>query len=365
MNRETSEWTIRMLVDFRHRINVDAEYQRAPVWSKAQKALLIDSILRDFDIPKIILRKQPEGSQFLFDVIDGKQRLTAIWEFFSDSFAISRSAEDYPRLGNLGGKSWTDLSVQAKDKLQFSNITVSRIAEVDDDEIRELFLRLQSGEPLNSAEKRNAMKGPVRDFVTDRLAKHSFWDLAGIRTARFGREEHAAILLLLVSKNGPASLKSADLSELYEDHNFDPNGSEAQTTLRLLDMLNEVASFDKGFIKTRWGLVDLSISLLRLDRRGRNLSYADVMTFFKNFEQVRRNVSEFLSDLQTSLVYEIRTTEDLSTIGEVWTLPKDLPKDMFNYHMAFAREGASEQNVRLRADIMYKRIDNFLRPRDI
>lgn len=361
MQRETNEWTIRMLVDFRHRINVDAEYQRAPVWSKAQKALLIDSILRDFDIPKIILRKRPEGSRILFDVIDGKQRLTAIWEFFSDTFTIPKSAEAYPRLGNIGGKKWTNLSVQAKDKLQFSNITVSRIAETKDEEIRELFLRLQRGEPLNAAEKRNAMKGPVRDFVADRLAKHSFWELTGIRTARFGREEHAAILLLLVLKNGPTSLKSADLSVLYEDHRFDPNGSDAQTTIGLLDMLSEVASLDKGFIKTRWGLVDLSISLLRLNQEGYHYSPTDVMKFFRKFEQTRRYVSEFLSDLQTNLVYEIRTTEDLRMISE---LPKDLPRDMLTYHMAFAREGASEQNVKARADIMHRKIEEFLRLKD-
>ena len=364
MHRETNEWTIRMLVDFKHRINVDAEYQRAPVWSKAQKALLIDSILRDFDIPKIILRKQPEGSRFLFDVIDGKQRLTAIWEFFSNVFAIPRSAAPYPLLGNLRGKHWADLSVQAKDKLQFSNITVSRIADVDDDEIRELFLRLQRGEPLNAAEKRNAVKGPVRDFVAERLAKHSFWGLTGIRPKRSGREEHAAILLLIVSKNGPASLKSADLIELYEDSSFDPNGSEAQTTLRLLDVLSKVASYDEGYIRTRWGLVDLFISLLRLDQSGRRFSYSDVMTFFRDFEQSRREVSALLSDLQTNLVDEIRTTDDLSKISELFTLPKDIPKDMLTYHMAFAREGASEQNVRARADIMHTRIDKFLRSSD-
>ena len=56
MRKETSEWTVRMLADFRGRINVDAEYQRGNVWSQAQQALLIDSILRGFDIPKIFLR---------------------------------------------------------------------------------------------------------------------------------------------------------------------------------------------------------------------------------------------------------------------------------------------------------------------
>ena len=52
MRRETTEWSIRMLADFRSRINVEAEYQRAPVWSQPQQALLIDSIMRGFEIPK-------------------------------------------------------------------------------------------------------------------------------------------------------------------------------------------------------------------------------------------------------------------------------------------------------------------------
>ena len=57
MRKETSEWNIRMLVDLQNRINVDAEYQRGKVWSRAQQALLIDSILRNFDIPKNLFTK--------------------------------------------------------------------------------------------------------------------------------------------------------------------------------------------------------------------------------------------------------------------------------------------------------------------
>ena len=82
MRRETSEWSVRMLADFQSRINVDAEYQRGKVWSQPQQALLIDSVMRGFDIPKIFLRKLPDGNPYLFDVIDGKQRLTAIWSLF-------------------------------------------------------------------------------------------------------------------------------------------------------------------------------------------------------------------------------------------------------------------------------------------
>lgn len=65
MRRETSQWSIRMLTDFESRINVDTEYQRGKVWPQPQQALLIDSIIRGFDIPKIFLRKLPDGSLYL------------------------------------------------------------------------------------------------------------------------------------------------------------------------------------------------------------------------------------------------------------------------------------------------------------
>lgn len=365
MRRETSEWSIRMLADFQSRINVDVEYQRAKVWSKAQKALLIDSILRGFDIPKIFLRKQTEGSPHLFDVIDGKQRLTAIWEFVSDELALLRDTESFPGLGDLGGKRWSDLPVLARDRLQFSNITVSRIDEATEDEISDLFLRLQRGEPLKAAEKRNAMLGPVRDFVANRLSQHSLWPMTGIRASRFGREEHAAIILVLVSNGGPAALKGADLHRLYEDQAFDPSGTVAINTLQLLDRLKEVASIREGFIRTRWGLVDLSISLMRLDQESRRASPESIMNFFKQFEKVRRSVSAKLSDLQTKLVDELRIDDsDDGSIPEEIDDASTIPPDMLTYHLAFAREGASEENVSTRSKIMYDRLVTFLQDKN-
>ena len=174
MHKETVEWTIRMLVDLQDRINTDAEYQRAKVWSRPQQALLIDSILRGFDIPKIYVRKLPPGGVLIFDVIDGKQRLTAIWRFLSDDFSLPKNSEVFPDLGNLSGKRWSQLPAAAQDVLQFASITVSALEDATDDNVRELFLRLQRGEPLRAAETRNAIAGPIRDFVVERMASHSF-----------------------------------------------------------------------------------------------------------------------------------------------------------------------------------------------
>ena len=356
MRKETSEWSIRMLVDFENRINVDAEYQRGKVWSQSQQALLIDSILRNFDIPKIFLRKRPDGSNYLFDVIDGKQRLTAIWRFASNDFRLLRNSPHFPSLGDLGGKCWDELPQKAQDKLQFSHITVSNIEEATQEEVQELFLRLQRGEPLNAAERRNAMTGPVRNFVADILAKHRFWSKTCIRSARFGLAEHSAIMLALALGEGPVGLKGADLQDLYEIPDFDPEGEAAQRTLSILDQLCTIAEYSPKAIRTRWGLVDLVVVLMMASHNGVQLNPTHVMSFYENFEDQRRAVAGTLSDLQTELVsLSINAEQQEGEIpDDVRIELPDLKPEMFTYYLSFTREGGTEENVRTRSSIMYQ-----------
>ena len=356
MRKETSEWTIRMLADFQSRINVEDEYQRGSVWSQAQQALLIDSIMRGFDIPKIFLRKLPDGSPFLFDVIDGKQRLTAIWRFVNNKFPFSAKCDPFPGVGDLRGKRWSELPDDAKDRLQFASMTVSKIDEGTDDEIRELFLRLQKGEPLKAAEKRNAIAGPVRDFVVDRLACHPLWPKTGIRESRFGWHEHSAIILAIVQHGGPTGLKGADLEQLYGVEDFDPEGTNALRSIELLDTLEKIIDAGQQTIRTRWGIVDLSISLIKLHAENRHVAPTQIMNFFEKFEAERRQVSQTLSDLQSEVV-ELSIDEDY-LFDEV-KLPK-IPRDMFDYFMAFSREGASQENIDKRSAIMFKRMCEYL-----
>ena len=356
MRKETVEWTIRMLVDLQDRINTDAEYQRGKVWSKPQQALLIDSILRGFDIPKIYVRKLPPGDNLLFDVIDGKQRLTAIWQFLSDDFSLPRNAECFPVLGNLSGRRWSQLPPAAQDVLQFASVTVSAIEDATEENVHELFLRLQKGEPLRSAEKRNAMAGPVRDFVVDQMAKHPLWPLTGLHEARFGHHEHSAIILAIIMNAGPTALKGPDLQALYETIPFDPDGTKASRSLELLDELWNIATLGQGVIKTRWGLVDLAIAIMRLMSEKELPEPQTVLEFFQTFEENRRDVAASLSDLQSELVEK---TLDDENDDESLLLPSIAP-DMLTYHLAFTREGATKENVKTRSDIFYRLLNDHI-----
>ena len=359
MRKETSEWSVRMLADFERRINVDAEYQRGKVWSRPQQALLIDSILRGFDIPKIYLSKRHDGGRVLFDVIDGKQRLTAIWRFISDDFRLLKTQDPLPGLGYVGGKCWSELPENAKDKLQFANVTITKIEAASDEEIRELFLRLQKGEPLNAAERRNAMSGPVRNFVANILAGHSLWPETRLRAARFGYDEHSAIALALVLENGPTGLKGADLYRLYENKDFDPDSSVARRTIHVLNIMHAIAACKTGYIRTRWGLVDLLLVLMRFEHDNRTVAPAQVMQFFEQFETERRSVAVIIGDLQTRLVEQL--TDDDSLPDEKTELSQQVAPEMLSYYLGFVREGASKENLSTRSTIMYQRLIAFLK----
>ena len=50
-------WTAQSTYRRRKGIDTNPDYQRPAVWTRAQKQLLIDSMLRDYDIPKFYLHR--------------------------------------------------------------------------------------------------------------------------------------------------------------------------------------------------------------------------------------------------------------------------------------------------------------------
>jgi hypothetical protein len=67
------------------RLYVNRRYQRKLVWTLEEKQKLIDSILRKFPIPAILLAEKTDKPNF-YEIIDGLQRLHAIVSFIEMSF---------------------------------------------------------------------------------------------------------------------------------------------------------------------------------------------------------------------------------------------------------------------------------------
>lgn len=73
--------------DFRSgRLIVNRRYQRKLVWSVEEKQSFIDSLLRGLPVPLILVAEVDEGSGRQLEIIDGLQRLNAIFGFLENEF---------------------------------------------------------------------------------------------------------------------------------------------------------------------------------------------------------------------------------------------------------------------------------------
>ena len=266
-------------------INTNPDYQRPLVWTRPQKQLLIDSMLRDYDVPKFYLHKKGKDS---YDVVDGQQRLRAIWEFFDGQFALAKDAE--PIDGHeIKGKKNDELDFDIKDKINSYNLDFVVLDDVEEDEIREMFLRLQNGTSLKAQEKRNAMPGKMGDFVRT-IAKHKFFDNVNFSNSRFTFDLIAAqmTLLYMKRKNGICNIKDRDLNSMYEDHrDFDAASDEAKAISKILDYLYAMFPSKAPELK-RYSVISLFILIMDMmpnyDIRNRE---KDIAEWFVNFEDMR------------------------------------------------------------------------------
>ena len=86
--------------------NFNPDYQRKSIWSDEKKSFLINSIVKNFPIPPIFLHQKidDDTGKTKYDVIDGKQRLSAIIEFLKNEIAISDEEEERERLDQFMSK---------------------------------------------------------------------------------------------------------------------------------------------------------------------------------------------------------------------------------------------------------------------
>lgn len=203
-------------------IDVAPEYQRnGDVWSLSKKQLLMDSLINRYDLPKIYfhkLRNDANGRDYA--IIDGRQRLEAIWQFISGDYSLSTDI-DYlkDKTIDLRGMTYSDLAKNhPKIKNQFDG-TLLPIMVVDTDDldlIEDMFSRLNEAVPLNAAEKRNAIRGYCIEAVTKLSKQHLFMKKVRFSNKRYQHRE-AAIKLLYLEHCLSTDGKIIDIKKVYLD----------------------------------------------------------------------------------------------------------------------------------------------------
>jgi len=198
--------TIMLLFSEREDIKLDPVYQRmGDVWTLEKKQLLIDSIINDYDVPKLYFhefsRELKASSGFSYAVVDGRQRLETIWRFIDGEFSLSHEIE-YLRDEsiNLKGLSYNDIAKEfPKIRIAFDSFVLPVIGIRTDDEdlIEDMFSRLNEAVPLNASEKRNAFGGSMVAAIRDIATSDLFSRCVKFSNNRYQHREVAARILLV------------------------------------------------------------------------------------------------------------------------------------------------------------------------
>ncbi|MGM1052864.1 MAG: DUF262 domain-containing protein [Pseudomonadota bacterium] len=182
-------------------IDLQPDFQRGSVWNAKKKQLLIDSILRKWHIPPVHIVSQDNGE--CDEVLDGQQRLAAIYDFCLDEFPVDGKLEPHDDfIASLDGLKFSELPNDASKIINNFSIRVISVTDFDPKEPGELFYRLNHQVTLTPAEARNAYFGKVRDQVREIAKNFERWGLTketiGFSNARMAHDDVVARIMCVL-----------------------------------------------------------------------------------------------------------------------------------------------------------------------
>src|ERR1051325_1820879 len=317
----------------RSKINMEPVYQReGKLWSKSKKAKLIDSILNDFDIPKIYVADFNRVSTKLneneaaYAVIDGKQRLETFFEFIDGGFPL---ADDF-RLNSdlslqLAGLYYLDLKLnhtRVAEKFESYVPLIMSVITDEEGKVDEMFVRLNSGLEINGAERQNAMPGIIPRRIRHMVLVPFFTQSISFDASRMAQYNLAAKIFMIEDRKRFVDTKARNLDKfVLEGVTSDTKTFEAaaKRTTKWLKVMAQIF-LPKDPILRSAGAIPLYYWLVRNYYAKRHLIRAFLEEFLKelreNFELAKESPRKAMrADAELSQFYTMgRTTNDQGSL---------------------------------------------------
>src|SRR5690554_5267042 len=275
---ELGKQTISKIYENKDRIDFSPYYQRfGGVWSPAKKKLLIDTIINEFDIPKFyfnyfIEQENPLNiNNKLYAVIDGKQRLQAIFDFLDNKFSLDKSCKIIKEDFSLNNFDYERLKLEfptTAKKIMDYVLDVVFIVTDEDSRLEEMFLRLNGGIALTNAEKRNAINSfvnrEIRRIITDNIF---FTEKVRFKNPRFQHNDLLTKLLFVEYNERLVNLGNKELEQFIRDFREENQDSTQliQRTLDVITKFNEVFE-EKDMLLKGKGVIPVYYQFLKENR---------------------------------------------------------------------------------------------------
>lgn len=159
-------------------LKLDPVFQRRKVWDEARSSKLIESVILEVPLPVFYLAENHDGTH---EVIDGQQRLNALFHFLNGAYSL----RGLKARADLNGQTFKQLDKPTQKLIRGCALRVVLFKKESDENLRfEIFERLNTGAvPLNAQELRNCVyRGTYNDLLHQLSADPDYMWLMGLTT---------------------------------------------------------------------------------------------------------------------------------------------------------------------------------------
>jgi hypothetical protein len=182
MKKSSINWNVKQFVKMVDKGTISFDYpiqREGSQWDRLQKSLLIHSLAGDYPVPALYSITEDieiEGKKKkLYYILDGKQRLTNIQSFVRGEYFLHEDTpnaiiddEEY----ELRERTFSELDEVVQDAINSFSLQIYKMDEITDEEIEDLFFRLNNGTPLSKQQKAKAKMGTEWATKIQGLVKH-------------------------------------------------------------------------------------------------------------------------------------------------------------------------------------------------
>lgn len=276
---ELDKWKLSDLYDFwkKGRLNLQPDYQRSKVWPDKMKYDLVDTVLHDWPMGLIMLnvrqRVEDEGSTLeYYEVVDGQQRLAALFGY--------RDGEHWEKKGTpktVEFAPYDKLKPARQERFDGYKVSLALMREFEQDEILDIYSRLQNSKPLKMGEKVKALRSEFKPHIRELTELKIFKIAGGVHRVRDAHWYLTSVFFKSMYRNQPLDRQEWQFLEDFlrnEPFNSDSAEKAASGVTRVLNYMSKVISesldIDNNFeqqVSSARFLKWLFVSLMLLNNR--------------------------------------------------------------------------------------------------
>lgn len=312
--------TISDFVDWNNdnKLVLQPDFQRKAVWNKASRIMLIDTLLKEYPLPKVFIQNTTENSgRTVRKIIDGQQRLNAILDFVQGKIKLENPYE-----GEFEGLYFSDLPDDVKNTMMRYIIDCNEAYGYTDEQYREIYTRLNKyAIPLNNQELRKAEFPGNFYKLAEKIANLEVldnWKVFTVASRRRLLDVEFISEILAGLLEGPQDKKKRldNFYIKYNKENLDDLERRIMTVIDEIKILFPEDSISKTRFKQKSDFYSLVLAIDHFSQQKHSLTDKNVTFLQEDFQYLDDNISpsdEYYTSILTE--YAVRCLSSANSVS--------------------------------------------------